>query len=82
MEEEERIKRLGYDKIREEEEAKKVKESEAEERRKAKSTGMGGEGISRGSTPNGVRAAAEVPKPARLGFGQVIGQASAPVVKT
>lgn len=80
LEEEERVKRLGYDKIREEEEAKKVKEREAEERRKAKAAG---EAVSRTSTPvSASRAVDDAPKPARLGFGQVIGAAAVPVTKT
>ena len=73
-EEEERIKRLGYDKLREEEEAKAVKEREAAERR-AKS-----DQISRSSTPlstsNGTRKIVDDKPPvARLGFGQTAGQA-------
>lgn len=75
IEEEERIKRLGYDKQKEEDEARAVKEREAAER-KAK-----GEQVSRGSTPiNGSTSAArrEVEKPAvsRLGFGQTAGAAA------
>jgi len=74
MEEEERIKRLGYDKLKEEEEAKAVKEREAAERKKR------GEEVSRSSTPSSATAAArrEADKPAmaRLGFGQTIGQAA------
>jgi ADP-ribosylation factor GTPase-activating protein 2/3 len=83
LEEEERVKRLGYDKIKDEEEAKKIKEREAEERRQAKaSAGLSaGADISRGSTPVSSRAKDEAPKPARLGFGQVIGAATQPVVK-
>lgn len=77
------MKRLGYDKIKEEEEAKKVKEREAEERRQAKaSAGLSaGSDISRGSTPLSARAKDEAPKPARLGFGQIIGAATQPAVK-
>jgi len=73
-EEEERAKRLGYDKQREEEEARAVKDREAAERKSA--------GGSSTSTPvsNGVKE--EVIAPTRLGFGQTIGQAAAPVVKT
>ncbi|ORX34946.1 hypothetical protein BD324DRAFT_609699 [Kockovaella imperatae] len=69
MQEEERIKRLGYDKQKEEEEAKAVREREAAER-KAR-----GDQISRGSTPLPSSARKEVDKPAvaRLGFGQTVG---------
>lgn len=76
IEEEERVKRLGYDKIKEEEEAKKIKEREAEERRKAAAAG---ERISRTSTPvnsNGSSSKKEEKvMPARLGFGQTAGAA-------
>ena len=75
IEEEERIKRLGYDKQREEEEARAVKEREAAERRAR------GEQISRSNTPlssatnrNNV---VDKPAVARLGFGQTVGQAAA-----
>lgn len=83
LEEEERVKRLGYDKIKEEEEARKVKEREAEERRQAKlSAGSAaGSEISRGNTPVSSSRKDEVPKPARLGFGQVIGAPTQPVAK-
>ena len=76
LEEEERIKRLGYDKRKEEEEAAAVKEREAERRRL--------ESASRSSTPaSGYGGAASTRTPvvddkpavARLGFGQTIGQA-------
>ena len=77
------MKRLGYDKAREEEEARAVKQREEEERRRARSAG---EQISRGSTPAGgyggsgaKRDVDDAPKPARLGFGQVVG--AAPVVQ-
>lgn len=74
-EEEERIKRLGYDKQREEEEARAIKEREAAERKKR------GEELSRSSTPlsssNGARKVVDdKPQVARLGFGQTIGQAA------
>lgn len=88
LEEEERIKRLGYDKLKEEEEARKIKEREAEERRKAKSaigsSAGSGADLSRSSTPaNGAaRGVDDAPKPARLGFGQVVGAPAQPVVKT
>lgn len=74
IEEEERVKRLGYDKLKEEEEARKVKEREAEERRRAAAAG---EQISRGSTPvNGSSSKKEERvMPARLGFGQTAGAA-------
>ncbi|WVR03228.1 hypothetical protein IAU60_000219 [Kwoniella sp. DSM 27419] len=77
LEEEERIKRLGYDKKKEEEEARAVKEREAEEKRKAAAAGS-----SRSSTPlNGassasVRKEESAPAPVRLGFGQTAGQAA------
>lgn len=87
MEEEERVKRLGYDKAREEEEARAIKEREAEERKKA---GQASSGISRGSTPvNGAsgpgaasRRVEEKVVPVRLGFGQTAGQAAVAPVKT
>ena len=41
LEEEERVKRLGYDKQREEEEARALKQREEEERRRAKAAGEG-----------------------------------------
>jgi ADP-ribosylation factor GTPase-activating protein 2/3 len=74
LEEEERVKRLGYDKIKEEEEAKKIKEREAEEKRKAAAAG---ERVSRTSTPvNGSSSKKEEKvAPARLGFGQTAGAA-------
>lgn len=74
IEEEERIKRLGYDKQKEEEEARKVKEREAEERRQRAAAG---EQISRGSTPvNGSSSKKEERvMPTRLGFGQTAGAA-------
>ena len=74
IEEEERVKRLGYDKIKEEEEAKKIKEREAEERRKAAAAG---ERISRTSTPVNASSSKKEEKvmPARLGFGQTAGAA-------
>lgn len=77
IEEEEKVKRLGYDKQREEEEARAVKEREASER---KVSGVSVSG-SRTSTPvvNGYK---EEVAPTRLGFGQTVGQAAAPVTKT
>lgn len=85
LEEEERIKRLGYDKQKEEEEAKAIKEREAEAKRKAAAAGE----ISRGSTPsNGISGTSssaarkeEKPVPARLGFGQTAGAAVVPKAK-
>ncbi|WRT63368.1 uncharacterized protein IL334_000273 [Kwoniella shivajii] len=76
LEEEERIKRLGYDKKKEEEEAKALKEREAEERRKAASANASS---SRSSTPvnSTVRKEESKPAPVRLGFGQTAGQAVA-----
>jgi len=79
LEEEERIKRLGYDKKREAEEAKERERLEAEQRKKA------GE-ISRNGSPAGgygARSSAassvkEVKAPVRLGFGATVG-APAPV---
>ncbi|KAK8844559.1 hypothetical protein IAR55_006406 [Kwoniella newhampshirensis] len=83
VEEEERVKRLGYDKRKEEEEARAVKEREAEERRKAAAS----IGSSRSSTPaNGVAASSKreekAPAPVRLGFGQTAGQAAPAPTKT
>lgn len=78
LEEEERVKRLGYDKLKEEEEAKAVKEREEAARKKR------GDELSRSSTPAGgygsgasKKAAVvdDAPAVARLGFGQTIGQA-------
>ena len=81
QEEEERIKRLGYDKLREEEEARALKEREAEEKRKK---AVAGESVSRTATPvnGGASRAAEKVVPARLGFGQTAGAAAPQVVKT
>ena len=73
VEEEERIKRLGYDKAREEEEARAAKEREAEEKRKA------GEVRSSSAASSASKAAyveEKVVAP-KLGFGQVVGQAVA-----
>jgi ADP-ribosylation factor GTPase-activating protein 2/3 len=83
LEEEERVKRLGYDKAREAEEARAVKAREEEERRRAKAAGAGSEPVSRSSTPanvagSGGKVVDDAPKVARLGFGQVVG--AAPVV--
>ena len=75
MEDEERAKRLGYDKQREEEEARAVKEREAAERKAS--------GASASRTTNTVtNGYKEEVAPTRLGFGQTVGQAAAPVVKT
>lgn len=74
--EEERVKRLRYDKQGEEEEARAIKEREAAERKAS------GASVSRTSTPTTNGYKDEVAAPARLGFGQTIGQAAAPVVKT
>jgi len=78
LEEEERIKRLGYDKKREAEEAKERERLEAEQRKKA------GE-ISRNGSPAGgygARSSAassvkEVKAPVRLGFGATVGAPAA-----
>ncbi|ORY30789.1 hypothetical protein BCR39DRAFT_528330 [Naematelia encephala] len=78
MEEEERVKRLGYDKQREEEEARAVREREAAERKSASSLGA-----SRSSTPaNGSAKVVEKVAPTRLGFGQTAGSAQPTVTKT
>ncbi|WWC85484.1 uncharacterized protein L201_000348 [Kwoniella dendrophila CBS 6074] len=77
LEEEERIKRLGYDKKKEEEEAKALKEREAEERRKQQAASS-----SRSSTPlssantSSARREESKPAPVKLGFGQTVGQAA------
>ncbi|OCF59994.1 ADP-ribosylation factor GTPase-activating protein 2/3 [Kwoniella mangroviensis CBS 10435] len=74
LEEEERIKRLGYDKKKEEEEARALKEREAEEKRKAQAASS-----SRSSTPlssSAPRKEESKPAPVRLGFGQTAGQAA------
>nr|XP_019048357.1 ADP-ribosylation factor GTPase-activating protein 2/3 [Kwoniella bestiolae CBS 10118]OCF27287.1 ADP-ribosylation factor GTPase-activating protein 2/3 [Kwoniella bestiolae CBS 10118] len=79
LEEEERIKRLGYDKKKEEEEAKALKEREAEEKRKAQAASS-----SRSSTPlsSVPRREESKPAPVKLGFGQVAGQAAPAQSKT
>ncbi|OCF43070.1 ADP-ribosylation factor GTPase-activating protein 2/3 [Kwoniella heveanensis CBS 569] len=82
LEEEERIKRLGYDKKKEEEEARALKEREAEEKRKAAAASS-----SRSSTPlNGASSATrreeKAPAPVKLGFGQIAGQAAPAQAKT
>lgn len=80
-EEEERIKRLGYDKKKEEEEAAALKQREEEERRKNQAAGVSN---SRSATPlsgsSRKKAAAEEEKPApvRLGFGQIASTAPPP----
>ncbi|RXK40730.1 ADP-ribosylation factor GTPase-activating protein 2/3 [Tremella mesenterica] len=79
QEEAERIKRLGYDKMKEEEEAKALKEREAEERRKKAAVG---ETVSRTTTPaNGTVRKDDKPVPVRLGFGQTAGVAAPAVAK-
>jgi ADP-ribosylation factor GTPase-activating protein 2/3 len=79
LEEEERIKRLGYDKQREEEEARALKAKEEEDRRKAASAGVAASGR---STPlNGAARKEEKVAPIKLGFGQVVGQAAVPAPK-
>lgn len=70
LEEEERIKRLGYDKKKEEEEAAALKAREEEERRKNQAAGINN---SRSATPLSQQRRAVVddkPVPVRLGFGQ------------
>lgn len=70
-EEEERIKRLGYDKKKEEEEAAALKAREEEERRKNQAAGIAN---SRSATPlsSSSRVVKEdKPVPVKLGFGQV-----------
>lgn len=78
IEDEERIKRLGYDKLKEEEEAAALKAREEEERRKNDAAGIAN---SRSATPmSSSRPAREEkkPVPVKLGFGQV---AAAPKVQ-
>ena len=77
LEEEERIKRLGYDKKKEEEEAAALKAREEEERRKNQAAGINS---SRSATPlSQTRTVVEdKPAPVKLGFGQI---AAAPVEK-
>ncbi|CAK9784438.1 ArfGap-domain-containing protein [Cutaneotrichosporon oleaginosum] len=74
-EEEERIKRLGYDKKKEEEEAAALKAREEEERRKNLSAGINS---SRSATPlsSARMAKDEKPAPVKLGFGQVASTAA------
>jgi ADP-ribosylation factor GTPase-activating protein 2/3 len=76
-EEEERIKRLGYDKKKEEEEAAALKAREEEERRKNQAAGISS---SRSATPlsSARMAKDEKPVPVKLGFGQVASSAAAP----
>ncbi|BEJ17016.1 hypothetical protein CspHIS471_0604170 [Cutaneotrichosporon sp. HIS471] len=76
-EEEERVKRLGYDKKKEEEEAAALKAREEEERRKNQAAGMSS---SRTATPlsSSRMAKDEKPAPVKLGFGQVASTAAAP----
>ncbi len=76
LEEEERIKRLGYDKKREEDEARERERREAEARRSARETGNG---VDRGASPAGgygARSGGASEKkaaPIRLGFGATMG---------
>lgn len=78
VEEEERIKRLGYDKQREEEEAKAVREREAAERKKRGEESRSATPLSAtGSSAAKRDVVVDKPQVARLGFGQTIG---APVV--
>ncbi|KAK4686843.1 ADP-ribosylation factor GTPase-activating protein 2/3, partial [Tremellales sp. Uapishka_1] len=70
LEEEERIKRLGYDKKKEQDEAKAVKEREAEERKQTAAAGT-----PRAETPvNGSSRPVVEATQVRLGFGQTVGQ--------
>lgn len=74
LEEEERVKRLGYDRKKEEEEAKEREKKEAEQRARnvesRSSTPLGG---SVGAARNAVQ---EKPKPVRLGFGATAASAA------
>ena len=76
LEEEERVKRLGYDRKKEEEEAKERERKEAEQRQRNAES-------SRSSTPLGGSSSAarsavqEKPKPVRLGFGATAATAAA-----
>lgn len=74
-EEEERIKRLGYDKKKEEEEAAALKAREEEERRKNQASGVNN---SRSATPLSQTRKEEKPVPVKLGFGQVASNAPPP----
>lgn len=77
-EEEERIKRLGYDKKKEEEEAAALKQREEEERRKNQAAGISN---SRSATPlssSRKKVEEEKPVPVKLGFGQVASTAAPP----
>ncbi|WOO82800.1 ADP-ribosylation factor GTPase-activating protein glo3 [Vanrija pseudolonga] len=75
QEEEERIKRLGYDKKKEEEEAAALKAREEEERRKNQASGINN---SRSATPLSQTRKEEKPVPVKLGFGQVASNAPPP----
>jgi ADP-ribosylation factor GTPase-activating protein 2/3 len=78
LEEEERIKRLGYDRKKEEDEAREREKREAEARATNKASSSGYD-TARSSTP--VRGAvAEKPKPVRLGFGATAATAGAAAV--
>lgn len=77
-EEEERIKRLGYDKKREEEEAAALKQREEEERRKNQAAGISS---SRSATPlssSRKKVEDDKPVPIKLGFGQIASTAPPP----
>lgn len=70
---------MGYDKIREEEEAKAVREREAAERKKRGEESRSGTPVTSNGAASGggVKKGNDAPQVARLGFGQTIG---APVV--
>jgi ADP-ribosylation factor GTPase-activating protein 2/3 len=73
LEEEERVKRLGYDKKREAEEAKERERLEAEQKKKAAEISRNGSPAdgygARSSTPS----VKETKAPVRLGFGATMG---------
>lgn len=81
LEEEERIKRLGYDRKREEEETKERERKEAEARKNAATAAAAERGSSRSSTPLGTSSrttasAAPSKGPVRMGFGATVGAAA------
>lgn len=76
QEEEERVKRLGYDRKREEEE-RAVREAEQKRMRELTASAAS----SRSATPVTRTREVEKPAPVKMGFGQITGQASVPQPK-
>ncbi|WVO18181.1 hypothetical protein L204_105884 [Cryptococcus depauperatus] len=80
--EEERIKKLGYERQKEEEEKKAQREKEAEEARKIKAEAVMTSSGSGTSANESKKSVVNVPAPVRLGFGQVHGVAAPSTSKT